>query len=136
MTSESAPAAVTVDGPLTDSEKETVAEHAVGVVARRKRVIALLNAISNLHHGDLLSVLHLGKYVPMDEEGLGDDPALHLARTGEELNRIVEDRLETIYCFGECFLPMEGKDSHERNELGAWRFIDPEEYDDEDKAMH
>jgi hypothetical protein len=136
MTSESAPAAVTVDGPLTDSEKETVAEHAAGVVARRKRVIALLNAISNLRHGDLRPVLALGKYVPMDEEELGDDPALHLARTGEELGKIVEDRLETIYCFGECFLPMEGKDSHERNELGAWRFIDPEEYDDEDKAMH
>jgi hypothetical protein len=72
----------------------------------------------------------------MDEEGLGDDPALHLARTGEELNRIVEDRLETIYCFGECFLPMEVKDSHGPDQLGAWRFIDPEEYDDEDGAMH
>jgi hypothetical protein len=134
MTSDSAPAAV--DGPLTDSEKETVAEDAAGVVARRKRVTAVLNAISNLRRGDLLPVLALGKYVPMDEEELGDDPALHLARTGEELCKIVEGRLETIYAFGEGVLPMEGKDSHGQNEFGAWRFIDPEEYDDEDRAMH
>jgi hypothetical protein len=39
---------------------------------RKKRVIALLNAISDLHEGDLHAVLELDKFTPLEDFGPND----------------------------------------------------------------
>jgi hypothetical protein len=135
MATQGTAADIEIDGPLTASEKKAVAEHAAGLVAKRERVVALFNAISNLHEGDLFEVLDLDRYGPMDED---DElhPRLHLARSGKELGGIFEVHLQSLYGFGEGVLPMESKESHGKTEFGAWRFLDPEDYDEEDKSMH
>jgi hypothetical protein len=69
------------------------------LLARRSRVIVLLNAIRALRAGDLQAVIDLDTIAPMEDEG----PAswdTNAARTGAELARILEDRLQTMLAVG------------------------------------
>ena len=91
--------------------------------SRRRRVIALLNAIADLQEGDLLAVLDLDGFTPMVEFGEKDrfeykngkivvtpgwPPApkslKHRARTGKDLARILEWQLISTLGFGEARL--------------------------------
>jgi hypothetical protein len=59
-----------------------------------RRVVTLLNAISDLHEGDLQSVLGVdGMY---DHEIYGD-----AAEFRGDLGRLLEDHLMRVMCFGE-----------------------------------
>jgi len=86
--------------------------------SRRRRVIALLNAISDLQEGDLLAVLELDERTPMIELDRlelkngkmvikPDKPKSlkHRARTGKDLGRILEWQLISILGLGEAELP-------------------------------
>src|SRR6266567_4443949 len=97
--------------------------------ARRRRIITLLNAISDLQEGDLLAVLELDRVTPLMEFGendtfqVGEDGKIvwtpgtppppkslkHRARTGKDLARILEDHLNSVLVFGEVALPAVGK---------------------------
>jgi hypothetical protein len=108
---------------------------------RRHRVITLLDAISNLHRGDLKNVLKLDDITPLQEFGpnamfaLGEggkiivapDPSMPKSlkskvTTGEELGRILENHLEQILSFGEAILATSQKERRGRNEIGGRRF--------------
>jgi hypothetical protein len=111
-------------------------------VKRRRRVIALLKAISDLHQGDLLSVLKLDVLAPnylwqtytfqMADDGNaiflipGRPPASELAEhsvgTGEGLARGLEEYLVQILGFGEAVLPTYQKRKRAKQEIGGREF--------------
>jgi hypothetical protein len=70
------------------------------LLARRRRVIVLLNAIRALRAGDLQAVIDLDTIAPME---IDEGPAswdTNEARTGAELAGIFEDRLQTMLAVG------------------------------------
>jgi hypothetical protein len=107
---------------------------------RRSRVIALMNAVSDLHEGDLLAVLKLDQVTPMREFGendrftVDDGRVIHLpgfppprkslkhrAHTGKHLARILEQHLMWVLTFGEVSLVSYQK-RRRKNELGGRGF--------------
>jgi hypothetical protein len=110
-------------------------------VARRRRVVALLKAISDLQKGDLLAVLELDELTPLQEFGenhiisKGEDGRLvltpgwppapkslkHRARTGNDLATILEQKLVSILGIGEVFVPSYQK-RRRGNDLGGRAF--------------
>jgi hypothetical protein len=58
---------------------------------------------------------------------------LHEAKFAEELGDLMSNRLRSILFIAEGVLPMEKKAHDSLRELGHWRFVDPEGYDDQDK---
>ena len=91
--------------------------------AARRRVVDLLDAITNLHRGDLLAVLDLDSSTPLIEFGEEDTFELgkngqvvhtpvgpakrslsHRAQTGEHLARILEAQLTAVMAFGQMEL--------------------------------
>jgi hypothetical protein len=109
---------------------------------RLRRVVALLNAISDLREGDLRSVLNLDGSVPIFEVGLndtfqlGDDGKIVLERgwpppekslrnrvqTGEFLGRILEHHLLSVLIYGEAALPSYKKRRRAAGEIGGTAF--------------
>jgi hypothetical protein len=75
------------DGGLKQNEE---------LIARRNRVIVLLNAIRALRFGDLQAVIDLDTIAPMESIDLNATDA----RTGEELARILVDQLQVILSIG------------------------------------
>ncbi len=95
-----------------------------------KRVIALCNAISNLHHGDLLTACKLDEVAPInvdvaEKEGEVTTSLRHRAGTGVDLGRILEQHLIEVMGFGELWIPSsrKAKGRYER-ELGGCVFHD------------
>ena len=88
---------------------------------RRKRVITLFNAISDLHEGDLHAVLDLDRCTPLCGE---PDSLEDRARTGEDLGRIMESHLHNILGFGEWALPFYIKRKRSKAEFGCREFVD------------
>jgi hypothetical protein len=107
--------------------------------AKRRRVVNLLNAISDLQEGDLLAVLHLDGIVPLGEFGendtfsLGQDgEVIHTpgwpppprslkdrVRTGKDLSRILEHQLLSVLVFGEVEVPSYMKSERDEREIGG-----------------
>jgi hypothetical protein len=105
----------------------------------RRRVVNLLNAISDLSEGDLLAVLELDSIVPLREFGendtfsLGQDgefihtpgwpppprSLMHRAQTGQDLSRILEHQLLSVLVFGEGMVPSHMKARRAKNEIGG-----------------
>ena len=111
--------------------------------AAKRRVITLMNAISDLHHGDLLTVLQL---VPLEEFGPEDTfevkegklihtpgptpppkSLISRIRTGEALARILEQHLVEVMAQGQVVLRTTKKSK--RGQLGGRTFCDDEEGD-------
>jgi hypothetical protein len=106
------------------------------------RVVALLNAISDLQEGDLRLALELDSQAPMLEFGENDTFKIaqdgkivwtpgspppekslrHRVQTGEELGRILEHHLLSVMIFGEAVLPSYKKRRRAKHEIGgrAW----------------
>jgi hypothetical protein len=93
--------------------------------AKRVRVITLLNAIADLHEGDLREILKLDQTAPIAQHDHGtfewDDPGGALTRsdvvrTGEELARILEDHLKSVLICGEGSI-------ESKKEFGGRRFV-------------
>jgi hypothetical protein len=68
--------------------------------AQKERVIALLNAISGLHRGDLLAVLGF----PLDDADGPEEPVQF--RIGGEFARHLEKQLGQLVSFGEKLTAM------------------------------
>jgi hypothetical protein len=114
---------------------------------RRSRVVALMNAISDLHEGDLLTVLELDRTIPIYEIGpndmfrLEDGRIIHVpgfppppkslkqrVQTGEQLARILEQHLMEVLVLGEVNLASYKK---ERRKNDRWaRILGPRARDD------
>jgi hypothetical protein len=108
-------------------------------VARRRRIITLLNAILDLQEGDLLAVLELDRVTPLTELGendtfqVGEDGKIvwtpgtppppkslkHRAQTGKDLAHILEDHLNSVLVFGEVSVPSYKKRKRGKKELGG-----------------
>jgi hypothetical protein len=94
---------------------------------RKMRVIALLNAISNLHKGDLHAVLELDSFIPLwefEDEEFEQVPAVLKSlrdrlRRGEDLARIYEDHLMQIMCLGETMVTSYPKLKRAKGEFGG-----------------
>jgi hypothetical protein len=114
-----------------------------GTPSQNARVVALLNAISNLRKGDLLAVLSLDAQAPGIEWGpddvlsLSDDgkgvivtpgarpPPRSLANrmtTGEKLGRFLEQQLTQTMAYGEATRTVYYKDCLNKDELGNFEF--------------
>jgi hypothetical protein len=106
--------------------------------AAKRRVAAVLNAISNLHQGDLLAVLDLDEFVQgwHFDKGIVDEYFLNSqdgresikslkaqVQTGEQLGRLLEAHLIQVMVFGEVQLPSWGK-RRWKKALGGRRFDD------------
>jgi hypothetical protein len=105
------------------------AEFAMRTSAAERRVRRLLNAISDLHEGDLVAVLELTAVTPIidfsddDAFKLEDDGTIsfiptpgprpkslkHRVATGEQLGRILERQLIEVMALGEAILPSHRK---------------------------
>jgi hypothetical protein len=85
----------------------------------RKRVVALLNAIGGIHHGDLRAVLKLDNFTPLID--LEENDIKGRVRTGEALAHVLEDHLGHILGFGEVALSSSQKNSRGK-EFGGKRF--------------
>ncbi len=100
------------------------------VAARRARVIALLDAISNLHHDDLLLVLALDEFTPLANDLFELDKAKSLkdaAQTPEALAGVFEYYLEHIIGFADATLPSYEKPNRDEEELGCRLWGDEDE---------
>jgi hypothetical protein len=122
-----------------------MADKAKPSASSRRRVIRLLNAIADLHEGDLRSVLQLDGSTPFIEFGENDTfelredgKILHRpgypppprslkqrVQTGEALGRILEDHLSSILVFGEVNLITWQKHKRRKKELGGRSFECP-----------
>ncbi len=109
--------------------------------AGKRRVITLMNAIADLHEGDLRAVLKLDRMTPLREFGENDSFTLdkngrvihlpgfspprrslkHRAHTGKQLARILEQHLMEVLTFGEVELPSYQR-PRRKNELGGRQF--------------
>jgi hypothetical protein len=111
--------------------------------SKRMRVIALLNAISDLHEGDLHGVLTLDALTPIME--FGEDATFSLREdgtvaftprippapeslkrrvpTGEQLGQILEAQLMSILVFGEGTLRTVQKKPKAQLEMGGRQFV-------------
>jgi hypothetical protein len=110
---------------------------------RKKRVTTLLNAIADLHEGDLLEILELDRMRPHLMAEFGENDTFHIedgnivhtpgwpppskslkhrVRTGEELARILEHHLMSILVAGELALPSCQKYRKGKQELGGRGF--------------
>jgi hypothetical protein len=103
------------------------------VIAMRRRVAAVLNAISDLQEGDLLVVLDLDRYCMEVEYDVatfrinilapGCSASLfHSLRSGEELAQIFEQQLMSVYYQADGTLDVYGKKHLNRKELGGAYF--------------
>lgn len=110
--------------------------------AKRSRVIALLNAISDLHEGDLSDVLELDRQTPLKEFGendtsmkLPDGTVEHTpgfppppkslkdrVRTGKQMGQILEAQLTWVMVFGEVIIPSIQKKPRAQREMGGRQF--------------
>jgi hypothetical protein len=71
--------------------------------AQKKRVIELCEAISNLHPGDLYTVLELDELELVDEAArVGSDVDYGRVGTGVEYGRLLEQHLTQVMVAGEC----------------------------------
>jgi hypothetical protein len=80
--------------------------------AARRRVVALLNAISDLHEGDLHAVL--GLHALYDHEIYGD-----LVEFRGDLGRLLEEHLATVMGYGEAALDHDQKRTRAKKALGG-----------------
>jgi hypothetical protein len=90
-------------------------------IARKKRVIGFLNAISDLRQGDLQTELNLDENCPTNLADLPQcDPEVEL--DGEEFASIFEEWLRLVLSIGACSL----HSTEEQNwGLGNRRFAPP-----------
>lgn len=111
--------------------------------SKRARVTALMNAISDLHEGDLLTVLDLNGYTPLIDFGPNDKFSLredgtvahvrgfrpppkslkHRISTGRQLGRVLEDHLMVVLVFGEGPLRSIKKEPRAKKEIGGRHFV-------------
>jgi hypothetical protein len=112
-------------------------------LSKRARVTALMNAISDLNEGDLLTVLKLNQstplidFAPNDKFRLREDGTVehvrgfpppskglkHRIRTGNQLGRVLEHHLMAILVFGEIALRNIKKEPRAKREIGGRHFV-------------
>jgi hypothetical protein len=112
---------------LTGTQKNSVEAFVTNSLACKKRVLDLLNAISNLQKGDLQAVLGLDWFDFSQEElerfaKNEDDRRLFQSSTGGEAAAVLEERLLTIYSLVEHLLPVSAKLNPGEKDLGDVEF--------------
>jgi hypothetical protein len=90
------------------------------VVASRKRVIKLLNAISDIRRCDLFTVLELDKQTGPYDSWHEPKSRIARARDGGEIAQILENQLVDVMIFGEITLPSSTKGGFPQ--IGGRRF--------------
>jgi len=87
--------------------------------AARQRVVALLNAISNLDQGDLHRVLNLDAASLYDPEIHGEGVGTEALNFRGDLGRLCEEHLIAVMVYGEVRLDSRQKRGRARKALGG-----------------
>ena len=91
--------------------------------AARRRVVALLNAISDLHEGDLHAVLKLDIASLYDPDIHGDFLGTEALEFRGDLGRLCEKHLMSVMVYGEVQLESDQKRRRAKKALGGRHWI-------------